>query len=85
MGGIFGGGGGSPAPKKSAAQIRAEQDASASRSRAEERAASTEKTERQGVQKRRRLRQTGGMRMLFSPARTEGPNQATVTKLGGGT
>ena len=75
MGGIFGGGGGSPAPKKSAAQIRAEQDASASRSRAEERATSSEAAEMQGVQKRSRLRRTGGQRMLFSPFRTEGPNQ----------
>jgi hypothetical protein len=29
------------------------------------------------------LRRTGGMRLLFSPARTEGPDQSVVTKLGG--
>ena len=81
MSGIFGGG--RPAPK-SAAQIRAEQDAEAARTRAEERATSREKSEMQGAQGRRRLRRTGGMRLLFSPARREGPDSQNLkTKLGG--
>tara|TARA_R110000744_G_C19044466_1_gene527059 strand:+ start:79 stop:333 length:255 start_codon:yes stop_codon:yes gene_type:complete len=83
MGGLFGGGG-SSAPVKTAAQLTAEQNASAARSRAEERATSKESAEMKGVQNRRRLRRTGGQRMLFSPTRTEGPNQAISTKLGGG-
>ncbi len=83
MGGLFGGGSSGPAPK-SAAQIRAEQDAAAANTRAEERATSKEKSEMQGAQRRRRLRRSGGMRLLFSPARREGPDsQALKTKLGG--
>jgi hypothetical protein len=82
MGGLFGGG--SSAPPKSATQIRAEQDAEAARTRADERATSREKSEMQGAQRRRRLRRTGGMRLLFSPARLEGPDSQNLkTKLGG--
>ncbi len=84
MGGLFGGGGSSAPPPKSAAQIRAEQDAETARTRSEERATSQEKSEMQGVQRRRRLRSTGGMRLLFSPARREGPDSQNLkTKLGG--
>jgi len=84
MSGIFGGGGSSAPPPKSAAQIRAEQDAEAARTRAEERATSREKSEMQGVQRRRRLRRIGGMRLLFSPARREGPDSQNLkTRLGG--
>jgi hypothetical protein len=82
MGGLFGGG--SKAATKSAAQVAAEQDAAAARARAEERAESSEISEMQGIQKRRRLRRVGGMRLLFSPYKTEGPNQPTSTLLGGG-
>ena len=50
-----------------------------------ERATAQERTEMQGVQSRRRLRRTGGMRLLFSPARREGPDSQNLkTKLGGG-
>jgi hypothetical protein len=73
MSGLFGGG--RPAP------TQAQRDAEAAQARAEERATSQERTEMQGAQRRRRLRRTGGMRMLFSPERREGPDQ--VTKLGG--
>ena len=84
MGGLFGGGGSSAPAPKSATQIRAEQDAEAARTRTEERATSKEKSEMQGVQRRRRLRRTGGMRLLFSPARLEGPDSQNLkTKLGG--
>lgn len=84
MGGLFGGGGSSAPPPKSATQIRAEQDAETARTRAEERATSKEKTEMQGAQRRRRLRRTGGMRLLFSPARREGPDSQNLkTTLGG--
>ena len=84
MGGLFGGGGGG-APQKTAAQLTAEQNAASAQSRAEERATSSETAEMKGVQNRRRLRRVGGQRMLFSPFRTEGPNQPSSNKLGGGT
>ena len=77
MSGLFGGGSRAPAPVAAPA-------VSAAQARAAERATSQEKTEMQGVQARRRLRRTGGMRLLFSPTRQEGPNQAKYTKLGGG-
>tara|TARA_R110000772_G_scaffold181308_1_gene292614 strand:- start:203 stop:457 length:255 start_codon:yes stop_codon:yes gene_type:complete len=83
MGGIFGGGGGG-APIKTAAQLAAEQNSSAAQSRADERATSQERSEMRGVQNRRRLRRSGGMRMLFSQSRQEGPQQGQYTKLGGG-
>ena len=85
MGGLFGGGGGSPAkPTKTAAQVGAEQDAAAARARADERAESSEISERQGIARRRRLRRTGGLRLLFSLARQEGPqSQEYQSTLGG--
>ena len=76
MSGIFGGG--RPAP------TQAQKDAEAAQARASERATAQERKEMQGVQSRRRLRRTGGMRLLFSPARREGPDlQNLKTKLGG--
>ena len=76
MSGIFGGG--RPAP------TQAQKDAEAAQARAGERATAQERTEMQGVQSRRRLRRTGGMRLLFSPARREGPDSQNLkTKLGG--
>jgi hypothetical protein len=73
MAGLFGGG------KRTKTQ--AEKDAEAAQQRAEERATAQERTEMQGAQARRRLRRTGGMRLLFSPTRQEGTG--TQTKLGG--
>tara|TARA_R110000796_G_scaffold109156_1_gene220484 strand:- start:389 stop:703 length:315 start_codon:yes stop_codon:yes gene_type:complete len=70
MSGLFGGGR-SPAPAPVAAPA-----VSAAQARAEERATSQEKAEMKGVQGRFRKKQSGGMRLLFSPARQEGP-QAT--------
>ena len=87
MSGIFGGGSrpaAAPAPVKSVAQTEAERDAASARARADERAASSERSEMQGIQRRRRLRRSGGLRLLFSPARQEGPDQELITKLGGG-
>ena len=84
MSGIFGGGG-SSAPQQTVQQVESTSAVSAAQSRADERATSKESAEMKGVQRRRRLRSSGGMRMLFSPARTEGPNQPKYTKLGGGT
>lgn len=76
MSGIFGGG--RPAP------TQAQKDAEAAQARASERATAQERREMQGVQSRRRLRRTGGMRLLFSPARREGPDSQNLkTKLGG--
>jgi len=74
MSGLFGGGG-------RRGKTQAEKDAEAAQNRAEERATAQERTEMQGAQGRRRLKRSGGMKLLFSPARTEGPQQ---TKLGGG-
>tara|TARA_R110000803_G_scaffold78316_1_gene143471 strand:+ start:33 stop:281 length:249 start_codon:yes stop_codon:yes gene_type:complete len=81
MSGIFS----SPkAPNVTVQQSDASSSAAAAMARSEERADSQEMSERKGVQKRRRLRRTGGLRLLFSPARMEGPDQATTNKLGGG-
>jgi hypothetical protein len=80
MSGLFGGG----KPKKTAAQLTAEQNASAAQVNAQQSAEAQEKSQMQGIQKRRRLRRTGGLRLLFSPYKTEGPNQPTSTLLGGG-
>ena len=80
MSGIFGGGSrAAAAPVKSVAQTEAERDAASARARADERATSSERSEMQGIQRRRRLRRSGGLRLLFSPARQEGPQK---TKLG---
>jgi len=82
MSGIFGGG---SAPAKKPAEVQAVSNASAASARSEERAESDERTQMRGAQRRRRLRRTGGLRLLFSPARMEGPDQpATTTNLGGG-
>ena len=80
MGGLFGGGGGSRTPAKTEAQIKAEE----AQARQAERAESQEQSEMQGAQSRRRIRRTGGMRLLFSPLRQEGPgSEIKKTKLGG--
>jgi|TARA_R100000951_G_scaffold21157_3_gene17603 hypothetical protein len=77
MSGLFGGGKKKPAtdPKVTEAQARQE-----------ERATAAETSEMQGVQRRRRRMRTGGLRLLFSPARLEGPGSeaARQTKLGAG-
>ena len=78
MAGLFGG-------RKKRGPTQAETDAEAARVRAEERATSEERTQMQGAQARRRLRRSGGMRLLFSPARREGAGDIPrTTKLGGG-
>jgi len=81
MSGIFGGG---SAPAKTVSQVESTNAASAATARSEERAEASEKKEMKGAQARRRLRRTGGLRLLFSPARMEGPDQAKTTMLGGG-
>lgn len=68
------------APQKSQAQIQAEQAQARQSARAE---AATQR-EQQGVQARRRLMRSGGLRLLFSPLRQEGPGAVGSTKLGGG-
>ena len=74
MGGIFGGGSKAPSQPKA--------DVTAAQARSEERATSQERSEMRGVQRRRRLQRVGGMRLLFSPMRQEGPQKNTM--LGGG-
>ena len=80
MGGIFG-------RKKKAAPVAQEPiktETETAVERQEERAAVQEEAQMQGVQRRRRLRRSGGMRLLFSPLKLEGPNQAQIkNKLGG--
>ena len=70
--------GGRPAP------TQAEKDAQAAQARAKKRAEAQELKEMQGAQARRRLMQSGGMKLLFSPVRIEGPGDLPKpTKLGG--
>ena len=52
--------------------------------RQEQRAEAQETTQMQGLQKRRRLRRTGGMRLLFSPLRQEGAAMDEIKKKLGG-
>jgi hypothetical protein len=52
--------------------------------RQEQRAEAQETTEMQGAQRRRRLLRSGGMRLLFSPLRQEGPGMAEIKKKLGG-
>lgn len=75
MGGLFGGGRRAP--------TEAEKEAEKAQARQEERAQAQETSEMQGAQARRRLRRTGGMRLLFSPTRMGDTRQGAQTKLGG--
>ena len=79
MAGMFGGGG---RRGPSAEELRAQERATEAQERAEERATAQERTEMRGAQARRRLLRRGGLRLLFSPARQEGPG--FTRKLGGG-
>ena len=65
-------------------EVRAQEQAREAQARAEERATTQERTEMQGAQARRRLLRRGGMRLLFSPARQEGPGMSATRMLGGG-
>ena len=79
MSGLFGGGG---RKGPSAEELRSQERAREAQERAEERATTQERTEMQTAQARRRLLRRGGLRLLFSPARREGPG--FTRKLGGG-
>jgi len=79
------GGWGSSSPAPAPAPVAAPQpEVSEAQQRQEARAEAQEKKEMRGLQKRRRLMRTGGLRLLFSPARQEGPGMAPKTKMGGG-
>ena len=65
-------------------EVPAKQEVSAAQARQEARAEASEERQQQGVQRRRRLQRSGGMRLLFSPLRQEGPGAVRSTKLGGG-
>lgn len=81
MSGLFGGGGGGGSP----AQTQAQKNAEAAQARSAERADAQQQAEMQGAMGRRRLQRSGGLRLLFSPARREGPGDLPKTrKLGGG-
>lgn len=81
MSGLFGGG-----KKKPATDPKVTEKVTEAQARQEERATAAETSEMQGVQRRRRRMRTGGLRLLFSPARLEGPGSeaARQTKLGAG-
>lgn len=82
MGGIFGGGGSRTVVQE---KSQAQKDAEAAQARTEARAEAATQREQQGVQARTRLKRTGGLKLLFSPMRQEGPgNVPTSNKLGGG-
>ena len=60
-------------------------EVSEAQQRQEARAEAQEKKQMQGTQRRRRLMRTGGLRLLFSPAKLEGPGSPAKQKtLGGG-
>lgn len=73
-------GGSSRRSEPTVAEARAEE----AQERAAERAETQESTEMRGAQQRRRLLRRGGLRLLFSPARLEGPGAPKTRKLGGG-
>lgn len=78
MGGIFG------RKKAKAAPVKEQTETEKVIQRQEERAEAQQTTEMQGAQRRRRLIRSGGMRLLFSPLRQEGPGINDIkTKLGG--
>jgi hypothetical protein len=81
MGGFFGGGSKTTTIYKTEEASQAKRDTEAAQARTEARAEAATTKEQQGVQSRRRLMRTGGLRLLFSPARQEGPGNV---KLGGG-
>lgn len=82
MGG-FGSSRADPAPAP--APVAAAPEVSEAQQRQEARAEAQEKKQMQGTQRRRRLMRTGGLRLLFSPARMEGPGSPAKSKtLGGG-
>ena len=63
----------------------AEPEVSEAQQRQEQRAEASERKEMTKLQKRRRLMRTGGLRLLFSPARQEGPGSLPKqSTLGGG-
>lgn len=81
MGG-FGSSRADPAP---APVVAAQPEVSEAQQRQEARAEAQERKEMRGMQRRRRLMRTGGLRLLFSPARMEGPGSPPKSKtLGGG-
>lgn len=68
-------------PAKSQAQI----DAEAAQAKQAAQAEAKEKEEMTALAKRRRLMQTGGLKLLFSPMKLEGPGTiGSQKKLGGG-
>lgn len=73
-------GGGGRRREPSSSEVKAQE----AQERAQERAESQERTEMRGAQARRRLLSRGGFRLLFSPARLEGPGVPRSRKLGGG-
>lgn len=82
MGG-FGSSRADPAPAP--APVAAQPAVSEAQTRQEQRAEAQERKEMRGTQRRRRLMRTGGLRLLFSPARMEGPGSPPKSKtLGGG-
>ena len=78
MSGIFG------RKKAKAAPVKEQTETEKIVERQEQRAEAQEISEMQGAQKRRRIIRSGGMRLLFSPLRQEGPGVAELKKKLGG-
>ena len=57
-------------------------EVTAAQDRAEQRAVASEREQATQASARMRVMRTGGLRLLFSPARQEGPGQAMGTSLG---
>lgn len=72
----------SPAPAPTTTV--ASQEVSEVQQRQDARAEAQDTKAQQGIQRRRRLQRTGGLRLLFSPVRQEGPGAKGSAKLGGG-
>lgn len=66
-----------PAPPPTSPEVTAAQD------RAEQRAVASEQQEAQQASARMRVMRTGGLRLLFSPARQQGATQNTLGSSGG--
>jgi len=73
------------APAPAPTTTMATQEVSEVQQRQDARAEAQDTKSQQGIQRRRRLQRTGGLRLLFSLVRQEGPGaKGSSSKLGGG-
>jgi hypothetical protein len=69
-------------PKKPPEKKKEKDPVEKAQDRAEQRAEAAEQQEAQQAAARMRLMQTGGLRLLFSPARQQGTTQSTLGSSG---